>query len=110
MIPEKVSLNKIYAGVHWATRKRWKEQYYIAVLSAKIDRYEGEYPIHAHYHFKLHGTQLDASNCAFMAKCVEDALVAASILPGDSPKVVASVTYSSEKAEADEVDVEFSTP
>ena len=106
-IPEKISLNKIYAGVHWSKRKEWKDDYYYAVLAAKIAPYSGQFPIHARYHFKLTGKALDASNCAFMVKCVEDALVSAGIIPDDTPKYIASVRLSSEKGKVDEVEVEF---
>ncbi len=106
-IPEKISLNKIYAGVHWTKRKQWKDDYYYAVVASKIAPYRGQFPFHAHYHFKLTGRALDATNCAFMVKCLEDALVAGGVVPDDTPQYVASVTLSSEKAKVDEVEVEF---
>lgn len=111
-IPEKVSLNRIYAGVHWRKRAEWKEEYWYAVMEAKIATYSGSFPVHAHYHFILHGKVLDSGNVAFMAKCVEDSLVACGVLPDDGPKYVASMLLTTEKAkkgEADRVEVELST-
>lgn len=76
----------------------WKDQYYYAVQEAEIEPYQGKYPIRAHYHFKLRGCAIDASNCAFMVKCIEDALVSAGIIPDDNPKYIGSITLISEKA------------
>lgn len=104
-IPDKVSLNRIYAGVHFRTRSAHKEQYHLAVLAGKPKPYKGTFPVHCHYHFRLHGTRLDISNHAYMLKMVEDGLVAVGIIPGDEPKYVASITITSEKDQADEVDI-----
>jgi hypothetical protein len=104
-IPEKVSLNRIYSGVHFSERSRHKSDYHFAVLAGKPIPYDGPFPVHCHYHFRLHGTPLDISNHAYMQKMVEDGLVGAGILPGDDPKYVGSITITSEKDDADEVDV-----
>lgn len=101
-IPEKVSLNKIYAGVHFRERQGHKDQYFYAVLSHKPKPYEGPFPVHAYYHFKLRGTRLDTSNHAYMLKMAEDALVAAGILPGDDPKYVGPITISGERTTGSE--------
>ena len=104
-IPEKVSLNKIYAGVHFRTRSAHKAAYHLAVLAAKPKPYTGPFPVHMTYHFRLHGTPLDISNHAYMQKMVEDGLVAVGILPGDEPKYVGSITITGAKDDADEVDI-----
>lgn len=111
-IPEKVSLNKIYAGIHFRERMRHKEDYYYAVMEAQVPRYHGDFPIACHYHFKLRGTRLDISNHAYMLKMIEDALVAAAVIPGDDPKYVARITVTAEKAaktEDEVVEVELCT-
>lgn len=106
-IPEKVSLNKIYAGVHFRERQGHKDQYFYAVLAHKPPVYTGTYPVHAHYHFRLHGSRLDISNHAYMLKMTEDALVAAGILPGDEQKYVGQITITAERITdgCDEVEV-----
>jgi len=104
-VPDKVSLNAIYAGVHFRTRSKHKEKYHWAVLAGKPKPYTGDFPVHCHYHFRVHGTPLDQSNYGYMLKLVEDGLVQAGVLPGDDPKYVASLTITSEKDKADEVDV-----
>jgi len=111
-IPEKVSLNKIYAGIHFRERMRHKEEYQYAVLYAKIAPYSGLYPIHVHYHFKLRGSRLDIDNHVYMSKMVADALVACGVLAGDEQEYINGITITAEKAPKtgrDEVTVEFSS-
>jgi hypothetical protein len=104
-IPDKVSLNRIYAGIHFRERNRHKDEYHYAVLASNPSPYAGPFPVHVHYHFRLHGTPLDISNHAYMQKMVEDGLVHAGVLPDDTPKYVAGITVTAEKDQADEVDV-----
>lgn len=107
-IPEKVSLNRIYAGVHFRERTRHKEQYHLAMLVVRPAPYTGTYPVACHYHFRLRGTALDVSNCAYMLKMTEDALVTSGVLPDDCPKYVGQITISYEKGPTDEVVVTIS--
>jgi hypothetical protein len=112
-IPEKISLNKIYAGVHFSQRSKHKDAYYWAVFSANPKPYTGSFPAVCHYHFKLRGTELDISNLSYMTKMTEDALVACGVLPDDTPKYVNRIILTSEKIgknEADEVVVHISSP
>jgi hypothetical protein len=106
-IPDKISLNAIYAGVHFRTRTSHKQKYHNAVWSANPKPYTGIFPVHMEYHFRLHGRALDVSNHAYMLKMVEDALVHAGVIPDDTPKYVASITITAEKSKADEVDVQI---
>ena len=107
-IPEKVSLNKIYAGIHFRERSEHKDAYYLAVLSANVPRWPGPFPVAMHYHFRLRGSRLDISNHAYMLKMVEDALVHAHVIPADDQKYVSQVIITAEKADEDEVIVEIS--
>lgn len=112
LIPEKISLNKIYAGIHFRERMRHKDEYQIAVLASKIARYEGSYPIHIKYHFKLTGSRLDIDNHVYMGKMVADALVACGVIPGDEQEYIGAMTITAEKlpkGESNQVEVEFST-
>ena len=105
-IPEKVSLNKIYAGIHFSQRKVHKDNYHLAVLASKPEPWTGDFPVHVHYHFKLRGNRLDISNHAYMQKMVEDGLVACGVLPDDDQKYVSGITVTAEqikKGEDDEV-------
>ena len=103
-IPEKVSLNKIYAGVHFRERMRHKQAYFYAVQEAKIAPWQGLYPLHVKYHFKLKGTQLDIDNHVYMSKMVLDSLVAAGIILGDDQKYINGITLTAEKAGKDDFD------
>lgn len=103
-IPEKISLNKIYAGVHFRERMIHKEAYYYAVQEVKIAAYSGLYPIHAHYHFKLRGSRLDIDNHVYMSKMVADSLVAAGVIPGDEQEYIGAMTITAEKIGKGEVD------
>lgn len=93
-IPEKVSTNVIYAGVHWATRKRHKDLWGRSVIVglSKHKKPTVTYPIIMSFQFKFKGTVLDSSNCSYMAKIIEDWLVKKNIILGDSPKYV-SMTW-----------------
>lgn len=110
-IPEKVSLNKIYAGVHFRVRSKHKEAYREAVWASQPPKWEGSYPVACHYHFRLSGSRLDVSNHAYMVKMVEDGLVANEVLPDDDQKYVAQISVTTEyvkKGEPNEVDVTLS--
>ena len=110
-IPEKVSLNKIYSGVHFSKRSGHKTAYQVAVRAAKPrpEAFAGPYPVHVHYHFRLAGPRLDISNHAYMLKMVEDGLVKCGVLPGDEPKYVGSYSVTGEKiAKAGQNEVEVS--
>jgi hypothetical protein len=109
-IPEKISLNKIYAGIHFRERMRHKDEYQMAVLASKIDRYEGLYPIHVKYHFKLTGSRLDIDNHVYMSKMTADALVACGVIGGDEQDFISAMTITAEKLKKGEdevVEVEF---
>lgn len=96
-IPEKVSLNRIYAGVHFRERSRHKQDYAIAVMASHPKPWTGDFPVSVHYHFRLKGTALDISNHAYMLKMVEDGLVACGVFPDDTPQYVASINVTGEK-------------
>jgi hypothetical protein len=111
-IPEKISLNQIYAGVHWRKRQEWAEDMHWAVVAANLPPYGGPFPIDCRYRFKFHGKQLDSSNASFLMKLVEDGLVHAGVLPDDNRQYVRWVSVLSDQAkktEAQGVEVELST-
>jgi len=99
-LPEKVSLNVMYAGVHWRRRKDLADGFHFAVLAAarksKIEKIpKAEYPVHMEYIFFVDG-KLDVSNTGAMTKLVEDGLVRAGILEADDRKFVRKITTSTE--------------
>lgn len=88
-LPTKVSLNKIYGGVHWSTRKRHKDEFREAMWACQPKPYEGTYPVQVTYYFQFKGRKLDSTNCSYMAKLLEDALIEEAVIPDDAPKFVA---------------------
>lgn len=96
-IPEKVSLNRIYAGVHFTVRAEHKDDWYFSVLETKPKKYKGDFPIEMHYHFKTSGSPLDISNHAYMVKMCEDALVACKVIPDDTQEYVSKISITAEQ-------------
>ena len=86
----KQSTNKIYAGIHWATRKRFKD----SILDRAREFFKGigpieSYPVEISYRFFSGTRPLDTLNYAYMAKCIEDSLRSLGILEDDDPAHVA---------------------
>ena len=90
-IPQKVTSNKIYSGIHWGTRKGVVDKYHKAISLLKLKmRLNKSVDIIIKFYFK--NRPLDCSNCFFMSKCIEDGLVKEKILIDDSPEYVMSIT------------------
>lgn len=87
-IPEKVSLNAIYAGMHWRRRKELADLYHEEVLELKGKLKVEEYPVLITYEWHFVKNALDSLNCAYMSKMIEDGLVKVGVLENDSPKFV----------------------
>lgn len=91
-IPEKVSLNAIYKGVHWTIRKEWADLYHEEMLEVKGKLKVKSYPVKIRYEFTFKNKPLDSLNTAFMAKMLEDGLVAAKVLTDDTLAYVTEST------------------
>ena len=91
-ITNKLSLNKIYGGIHWSTRKRHRDEYHWTVKACKPGKYTGSYPAKITYDFQFKGRRLDSSNVAYMVKLLEDGLVHCGVIPDDAPKYVKQST------------------
>lgn len=96
-IPQKVSTNAIYAGMHWGKRKKIADVYHQSLLEHRKLRVT-DFPVEITFIFSFRKKPLDTSNCSFMAKCLEDALVQNEILPNDTIDFVSSITSSAKKA------------
>lgn len=59
------------------------------------------YPVNLTFEFNFKRNALDTSNCSYMMKLIEDALVYNKILKGDSPKHVGWVSFRSVKESED---------
>lgn len=97
-IPERISTNDIYSGVHWTKRNDHKKLYRgVPFIASPVTNY----PVECHYHFKFTGRTMDITNFSYMVKLIEDALVKKSVLKDDSQKYVSKVSISAEKADSD---------
>jgi hypothetical protein len=86
----KQSTNKIYAGVHWAKRKEFKDSVldYANGFCRPTQKVES-YPVEVRYQFFFRKKPLDTLNCAYIAKCFEDALRTLGTLQDDDVEFVA---------------------
>ena len=102
-----ISTNKVYAGMHWGTRKRIAEHYHKVV--AKEFARDGvallTYPVHLVFVFSMTKRLMDCSNVSFMGKMIEDGLVSAGLVPTDTIKHICAVTYKVILGDKDEVNV-----
>ncbi len=94
-LPEKVSTNRIYSGVHWRKRQEWADLYHEEFLPIKGKIKVAEYPVVITYDFFFKKNALDTLNCAMMAKMLEDGMVAVGILKDDSPEYVSKSVITS---------------
>lgn len=97
-LPEKISSNKIYAGIHYRSRQKIKDSFALAIQASAPPPYKGTYPVHCHYHFYIAGRQLDTSNHSFMQKMTEDAMVENGVITDDDQRYVSSISYTVEKS------------
>lgn len=106
-LPKKISTNKIYAGIHWATRKKQADLFHKSLMEFRGKKVE-EYPVNINYIFEFKGKLLDTTNCTYMAKLIEDSLVINGIIEDDSPKFVEFTGIYSQKGEKDKVTIYIS--
>ena len=103
-IPQKVSTNSIYAGLHWTKRKEHADLYHNYFLEYRNQPIE-DYPVDITYIFNFKGKVLDTTNCTYMAKLIEDGLVKNGIIEDDDPKHVSFTGIYSQKGSKDEVEI-----
>lgn len=103
-LPLKVTTNDIYKGMHWAKRKKIVDLYHRELIPYRKNRITG-YPVDIAYIFRFKSRPLDTTNCTFMAKMLEDAMVVNGLLEDDSVEYVGSTTIYSEKGKMDEVEI-----
>ncbi len=82
-LPKPPSLNKIYAGVHWATRLKYKNDYKAAILQQleKFDKFTCEsFCLDISYN-----SRLDIDNGILVSKFLSDCLVQEGYVADDTP-------------------------
>ncbi len=103
-IPQKVSTNEIYAGVHWRKRQQLAELYHMSLIEYRNKKIF-DYPVDVTYIFSFKGKLLDCDNCSYMSKLLKDGLRKWNIIEDDNPSFVQSVTLISQKGKKDEVEI-----
>lgn len=103
-LPEKVSSNAVYSGMHWTKRKKIADLYHRFIRSHLVSKALA-YPVDIQYDFRFKSRALDTTNCFFMAKMIEDSLVNMGTLDDDDPKHVRATTITSKKGDRDEVEI-----
>ena len=97
-LPDKISTNKIYSGIHWGVRKKHKTLFKsVPFVASKVKKF----PVHITFDFYFKKYPLDCSNVSYMAKLIEDTLVLRGVIPDDSPKYVSGITMTSKKGDDD---------
>lgn len=86
----KQSSNAIYAGQHWAKRKKFADSVHdrVRIICRKFYAIES-YPVQILYQFVFASRALDSTNCSYMVKALEDALRSCQLLEDDDPTHVA---------------------
>lgn len=102
-VPEKVSLNKIYAGMHWTTRARLATLYHNCLLGIPVTVFTK--PVVCTYTFTWKTRSLDASNQVFMVKMLEDGLVKIGCFPDDTNVYVTEIRTRSIKSKTVPYDI-----
>jgi len=82
------SLNAIYAGIHWAKRKKHADDAHLAVKIAAKGIRMAVSAVVLEFQPMIRGRCYDVSNHAYWIKLIEDGLVRAGVLPDDTNKWV----------------------
>ena len=103
-LPQKLSTNNIYEGVHWATRKKHKDIFRWAFIevASKIKPVDN---CCLEFEFEFKSKPLDCDNCSYMAKLLIDCLRHYNKIEDDTPEYIKSIKISSAKGKADKVKI-----
>jgi len=82
------STNAIYAGMHWQKRKRIADEAHLATKIAARGCRMAVSAVSISFQPMIRGRCYDTSNHSFAAKCIEDGLVRAGVLPDDTNRWV----------------------
>ena len=104
ILPEKLSTNNIYAGVHWSVRKKHKDLFiwgFIEIASKikPVDKCDLE------FEFEFKSKPLDCDNCSYMVKLLIDCLRHYGKIKDDTLDYVGSIKITSRKGVVDKVKI-----
>lgn len=89
-LPKPPSLNKIYAGKHWAVRKKYKDDYK-KECQKQLEKLDSFVCDRIQF-FITYNSRLDIDNGILVSKFLADTLVSEGIIPDDNPKYYDKVT------------------
>lgn len=89
-LPKPPSLNKIYAGKHWAVRKKYKDDYK-KECQKQLEKLDNFLCDRIQF-FITYNSRLDIDNGILVSKFLADTLVSEGIIPDDNPKYYDKVT------------------
>lgn len=89
-LPKPPSLNKIYAGKHWAVRKKYKDDYK-RECQKQLEKLD-DFICDRIQFFITYNSRLDIDNGILVSKFLADTLVSEGIIPDDNPKYYDRVT------------------
>lgn len=89
-LPKPPSLNKIYAGKHWAVRKKYKDDYK-KECQKQLEKLD-DFICDRIQFFITYNSRLDIDNGILVSKFLADTLVSEGIIPDDNPKHYDRVT------------------
>jgi hypothetical protein len=89
-LPKPPSLNKIYAGKHWAVRKKYKDDYK-AICTEALAHYD-KFTCEGFRMDISYRSRLDIDNGILVSKFLADTLVALEVVKDDNPKYYDKVT------------------
>lgn len=89
-LPKPPSLNKIYAGQHWAVRKKYKDDYK-KECQKQLEKLD-DFVCNRIQFFITYNSRMDIDNGILVAKFLADTLVSEGIIPNDNPKYYDKVT------------------
>lgn len=103
-LPQKISTNLIYGGVHWTTRAKHKDLFIWAFLevASKIKPVDN---CCLEFEFEFKSKPLDCDNCSYMAKLLIDCLRHYGKIKDDTPDYVKSIKITSRKGKKDSVKI-----
>ena len=103
-LPQKISTNLIYGGVHWTTRAKHKDLFVWAFLqvASKIQPVDN---CCLEFEFEFKSKPLDCDNCSYMAKLLIDCLRHYGKIKDDTPDYVKSIKITSRKGKKDSVKI-----
>lgn len=83
-LPKPPSLNKIYAGKHWAVRKKYKDDYK-SICEVALQRHD-KFTCETIRLDIRYNSRLDIDNGILVSKFLADTLVSLEIIKDDNPK------------------------